>query len=298
MNRAGTRGEGVLGRSPAVAVADRVAGDLVSLVGVRAVALGGSRSGPLGDAESDIDFYVYADELPSLHERAALIAGGREVELNNQFWETGDEWLDADSGIALDVMYRSPAWVEGELDRLLNHHQASIGYTTAVWHNLRTCQVLEDPSGWLMAVKEQADQPYSEELRRAIVAKNHPILRTVKGAYRNQLTKALNRDDVVSVNHRLAALLESVFDILFAVNRQTHPGEKRLLAWTEATCAIRPPRFDAQIRDILAAALDGDGLLSAVDALLDGLDVVLVAEGLLDPDEVSLENLTARFIER
>lgn len=276
---------------PAWDTAARLADRFIGLSGVRAVALGGSRTGPFGDATSDIDLYVYTDEPPPVQQRAALIGRARGVELDNQFWETGDEWEDAESGLVVDVMYRSPAFVESELDRLLVRYQASMGYTTAVWHNIRTSVVLVDQTGWLMALKQRADQPYPEQLRRAIVAKNYPVLGMVKGSYRNQIAKALERDDPVSVNHRLAALLASVFDILFAVNRQTHPGEKRSLAWTAAICPVRPPRCDDQVRAVLKRAA-GEGLLPAVDALLDGLDGVLREERLIDVDELALKDLS------
>lgn len=272
----------------ATVVGTRVGAGLAALPGVRAVALGGSLTSPFADGTSDVDLYVYADTPPPVEQRAEILGDGRDIELNNQFWETGDEWLDTVSGVAIDVMYRSPAWVESELDRLLVHHQASTGYTTAIWHNVKSSRVLVDPSGWFATLKVRADQPYPEGLRRAIIAKNHPILRSVKGAYRNQIATALDRDDVVSVNHRLAVLLASVFDILFAVNRQPHSGEKRLLAWTEAVCELRPAGFSEQVRATVAASGDGFGLLPAVDALLDGIDELLRQTHLLDADELTL----------
>ena len=48
------------------------------------------------------------------------------------------------------------------------------------------------------------------------------------------------RGDLVSLNYRVAALLASTFDILFALNRLPHPGEKRLLAFATQHCPLRP----------------------------------------------------------
>ncbi len=115
--------------------------------------------------------------------------------------------------------------------------------------------------------------PYPEPLRRAIVAYNHPILRGTLSSFRAQLVKALARGDLVSVNHRLSALLASYFDILFAVNRVPHPGEKRLLARAEALCSTLPPDMAADVAATLAAAGAAPGdLLSPLDRLLDRLD--------------------------
>jgi hypothetical protein len=141
---------------------------------------------------------------------------------------------------------------------------------------------LFDRNNWFAALQDKASQPYPEPLRHSIVAKNHPVLRSKLSSYADQIALAVARNDHVSVNHRIAAMLASYFDILFAVNRQYHPGEKRLIEYVRAACPKRPPDFDAQINAILAGSAAGrQDLPERIDSLLDSLDTLLTTEGLI-----------------
>lgn len=74
----------------------------------------------------------------------------------------------------------------------------------------------------------------------------------------------------------MAALLASYFDIIFAVNRQLHPGEKRLVQNAVNTCALLPEQMEA---DITALLLLTDAEIAdaprRVERLLDRLDQLL-----------------------
>lgn len=249
---------------------------------VAAVALSGSQSAGTAGPGSDLDLYVYLSApLPIAARRAIATARASRAEVDNQFWEPGDEWVDADSGVGVDVMFRDMAWIEGQIERVLARHQASVGYSTAFWHNLLTSIILFDRDGWLQGLQERARQPYPAELRRAIVAKNHPLLRQTLSSYAHQIARALERRDLVSLNHRLAALLASYFDILFAINRLPHPGEKRQVQHALARCALLPAQMPAQIETCLISAAGGDPrLLAQIDALIDGLDAIVAQAGL------------------
>jgi hypothetical protein len=248
-------------RRYARAVAQRLAGH----PGVAAVAMGGSRGARSSDLSSDFDLYVYAPtELP-LEFRRAL--AGSDAEIGNHFWEPGDEWIDPHTGAHLDVMYRSPDWIEDQLDRVLVRHEASIGYSTCFWYNVLHSIALFDARAWYRQLQQRARVPYPAGLQAAIVAKNWPILRTNRSSYRAQIERALAREDAVSVQHRTSALLASYFDLWFALQRQPHPGEKRLLQ-----CL---PECDAAlVRGVIAAP--PKVLLKCIDRLLDALDARLV----------------------
>jgi hypothetical protein len=180
-------------------------------------------------------------------------------------------------------MYRSPGWIEGQLDRVLLQHQASLGYSTCLVFNVQHSKILFDRDRWFAALQAKAAQPYPDPLRRAIIAKNHPVLRGKLSSYADQIALAQARNDLVSINHRIAALLASYFDILFAVNHLHHPGEKRLVAWVLATCPKRPPNFETQMNaTLLSGSLANHPDLSErVNDLLDGLDTLLRAEELI-----------------
>jgi len=268
-------------------LARRLAGLFAPLPQVEAVALGGSRGGGgvATDAASDIDLYVYTrGDIPLADRRAIVEAAGgaTRADLDMRFWGPGDEWIHAPTGIHVDAIYFDAAWMEEQVDRVLVRHEASLGWTTCFWHTVRGSIALEDPRGWFAGLQARCAVEYPEELRRAIVALNHPVLRDVLPAWANQLAKAARRGDLVSVNHRLAGLLASYFDVLFAVNRVPHPGEKRLVEAATAACPRLPEGFPADLDVILrTATTDLPGLAARVDRLLDRLDALLEAEGLL-----------------
>jgi len=251
---------------------------------VVAVALGGSRGAGSEDAASDLDLYVYATSPLPIDARAAIAragaAGGR-VEVGNAFFEPGDEWIDAPTGLTVDVMFREPAFVEGELDRVLVRHEARVGYSTCIWWNLLRSAPLLDRSSWYAAQQSRARAPYPEPLRRAVVARNHPMLRAHLSSFATQLERAAERGDAAAANHRAAALLASAFDVLFAVNRTPHPGEKRLVAWAETLCPLRPASLGSLVAGLLRAVAEGASCRAEVEALVEPIDRIVRGEGLL-----------------
>lgn len=274
-------------KSDHLALAEKLAGLFSPLPQVEAVALGGSRgSASVGpDASSDIDIYVYTRGDIPLEARRAVVeqsGGASQANLMLDYWGPGDEWYHAPTGIEVDVIYFDAAWMESQVDRVLVQHQPSMGYTTCLWHTVRQSLALSDPHGWFAALQKRCAVPYPEELRRAIIAFNHPVLRGIIPTYAHQVEKAVLRGDLVSVNHRLAALLASYFDILFAFNRVPHPGEKRLVAFAREVCPRLPEGMENEVLQVLrVSCADPAALPAHLNRLLDNLDALLNEDGLI-----------------
>jgi hypothetical protein len=252
---------------------------------VSALALGGSRAASREDAASDHDIYVFTiGEVPLALRRDLATRFDPAPEIGNDWFGPGDEWFDRASGAAIDIMFWDRDWFETTVRDVIERQRPSLGYTTAFWHTLRHLTPLVDRDGWLAGMQELAATPYPDALRRNIVAWNHPLLRSARSSYRHQVELAIDRDDPVSVNHRVAALLASAFDIVFALARILHPGEKRLLAHIAALGDAAPVDFETRARFLLRAAGDPGGgeVLPTIDALCDTLDAAIRAAGLWD----------------
>ena len=82
----------------------------------------------------------------------------------------------------------------------------------------------------------------------------------------------------MSVNHRVAALLMTAFEVTFAHHRVLHPGEKRQLR----TLGTLPgmAAIDQHIRAVIAASGDPvySGLMESVNALCDEIEGILRGE--------------------
>jgi len=270
--------------------AQAVAARLARCPEVSAVAIAGSQTAGLSDARSDLDLYVYGDTPIPVEVRRQIAqefsAPGARIEIDLPFWGPEDGWKDRVSGLSVELIFWSRSWIEEQIERSLGRHEAGMGYSTSLWYTVWNSQVLYDREGWFARLQQRAASPYPDALRRAIVALNYPVLRAVKSSYRQQIELAILRHDRISINHRLTALLVSYFDILFAVNRVPNPGEKRLVAQVKRLCPRQPEGWETHIEALLSGigeAWEQQRTLDHVDALLDGLDELLRAEGLLPP---------------
>lgn len=256
-----------------------------SLPQVVAVVLAGSRTTLVADESSDFDFYVYVEEEIPVDIREAIARQFSDrIEINNQFWEPGDEWTDINTGCGIDIMYRRPEWIEEELDRVLVKHQASVGYSTCFWWNVLTSVSLYDKDSWFQQLQANAARPYPQQLRQAITAKNYPILRRNISAFRHQLESAVFRHYSVSIIHRTAAFLGSYFDIVFAVNSIPHPGEKRLVERATALCSKLPEDLESHIHSLtnsISLPAGDRQILHCLDRLVDSLAQLLIEAGLI-----------------
>ncbi len=251
---------------------DQVTGAFRACPEVEAVLLAGSLTSESADGDSDIDLYLYLSaELPAARRSQIINAMASSSEVDNRFWETEDCFILRSTGIKVELMYRTLSWMRDQLERIVDRCEASVGYSTCFVHNFSTSQILYDRSGSLEALQREYRRPYPEALRAAVIAKNLPLLKSCSSSYYNQIALAVKRQDWISVNHRIAALLASYFDILFAVNRLWHPGEKKLLRIAVRDCKVLPLNFEAHLAACLSSSTSPQ-ILAALDNLIEGLE--------------------------
>lgn len=260
--------------------AQRIADRYAHLECVQAVALSGSIQNGYATSMSDIDVYVYVTRDLTADERTQLAEVDARDRIVNDTWGAGDVWVDVHSNVEVDLMYFTTQWIEAQIHRTLVQCQAWTGYTTAFWHTVKISRILFDRDNWFAQLQQRANQPYPEQLRQNIITHNYPLLRTIPHAYSKQIAKAIKRDDFISVNHRISALLESYFDIFFAVNRLPHPGEKRQLQ-IALSCEKQPESMESDLRALVRAVGDVESVPVALDTLLVHLAAWLSDEGLL-----------------
>jgi hypothetical protein len=270
-------------RSTYIDLVRRVADQFADRPEVQAVALGGSMVSKHVDTDSDIDLYVYTCEEIPLDARIEIMertGGARCASMGLNFWGPGDEWFDAETGIEVDVVYFDAQWMDDQIRRVVLDHQASLGYSTCFWYTVVQSQIYDDSEGWFGELQSLCRQPYPKPLAQNIIDLNHPVLREIIPSYFFQIEKAVKRNDLVSVNHRLTGLLTSYFDIVFALNLELHPGEKRLVEKATSSCRKLPKDMDKEIRSVLVSAgqADPDFLIQLV-LLLDHLDNLLIESG-------------------
>ena len=255
---------------------------------VKAIVIGGSDAAKTNDVLSDYDIYIFSDvEVPlNLREEIAKEFSDN-YEIHNTFYGDGDEWysretvkssspplsasLNREPSVAalsntpleslehesfsdrkvFDLMYWNRKWLEDIVESIWVRHDAWGGYTTAFLYTVKNARIKYDPDGWFQALQEKLNTPYPQELANNIVLKNRLMIKDkISASFREQIEKAVKRNDYVSINHRTAAFLAGYFDIIFAVNKILHPGEKRLVNFALKNCTLLPRDFEKNVNDL------------------------------------------------
>ena len=259
-------------------LAQNIAADFAALPSVEAVWLGGSHAVGQANATSDLDLYVYTGaELPVTVRADIIKPRARVAEVGYDLWEVEDYWLEH-SGLKVEAMYRRPEWETQYLDDLFTTNRAHMGFSTTGWHSIVHAHVLSDRSGWTRDLKASADRPYPGELAAAIVRLNFRVLRGTLVTHPEALAAALARGDLAFAHSRVNDILNSYFDILFALNRTLHPGAKRQLANAQRL-RLNPRRMAEDVTDVLQSS--SGQVLEKIETLLGGLEALLEQQNLI-----------------
>lgn len=255
--------------------------EFATLAQIEAIALGGSRAGADYDEKSDYDLYIYCTSIPDESVRKRILEKCCEyMEIGNSFWELEDDCTLKD-GVDIDILYRNIGDFSQTIRAVVEEHIAYNGYTTCMWHNLLHSQILYDRNGELESLQNKYRIPYPDELRDNIIRKNLRLLTGNLPSYDKQIKKALDRRDMVSVNHRTAAFLESYFDIIFALNKLTHPGEKRMVEYAKEKAAILPADFEDNLNRLFQNLFtDSDKVVLTLGEMMIALENIIKVEEL------------------
>lgn len=215
---------------------------------VQAIVIGGSHATNQADTYSDYDIYIYYDqELPTIEQRTAILTMCSE-HYTVQCEDFGIEDFGVlKNGIAYELIYWNMKEMEKQL-AIIQQGNASLGYTTAFWWTVMQGVMLYEQNQCYTNLQQRYEN-YPDQVKYAIITKNLPMITDKDSSFIQQLEKAIKRDDIISMNHRYTAIIASFTDILFAINKHFHPGEKRLGYWID-TLPIQPTATRIRIEAI------------------------------------------------
>lgn len=202
--------------------------ELKQLSAIEAIVLGGSRGKQQGDTLSDYDIYVYTTTTIPVETRKKIIDPYVSLmEYNHTFFETEDDGI-LNNGIGIEFIYRNLNDFKQMMENLFEL-KVNRGYSTCFLDNLLTTKIIFDRTGSYKALQQMYRFKDKRKIYQTVVNQNIPLLYGTQPCYYDQIVKAVKRQDLVAVNHRLTEYLSLFFDTLFAINQVNHPGEKRML---------------------------------------------------------------------
>lgn len=248
---------------------------------VESVVIGGSRASGYSDKLSDYDIYVYCtkklDKSDDEYRKSKLEELCSYAEFGNEYWEHEDNIILKD-GTKADIIYRQFENIGKLMDYQFNEGYAFNSYTTCFWFNILHTEIIYDKNGKYKELQQKCNIPYPEKLRKNIIERSKNLLFDKLPAFDVQIEKAYERNDIISVNHRITEFLASYSDMIFALNRLPHPGEKRILTYAKEKCTLLPENFEKNIVDMLSSFQDKEKTLNAMHNIVAEIKILLTEQ--------------------
>ncbi|HEU4560238.1 MAG TPA: nucleotidyltransferase domain-containing protein [Longimicrobium sp.] len=246
--------------------AEAIARELLPLArrfarGPCAVALGGSCAKGHRDAHSDVDIYLFADEVLPGAGRDALVAEALGPAAEPASWGRDDPFVQGGTdfvyrGVRVECWLRGATHVEASIAECLRGElrREYVGWTVMGFFNhvvladVHSLGILDDRDGMLARWKKSV-ATYPEPLRETILRRfmGEAAFWPANPHYHT----AIEREDVVYTAGIAQLVVHALIQVLFALNREYFPGEKRV---TESLrrLALAPPDVAGRVQALVA----------------------------------------------
>ncbi len=240
------------------------------VAGRYAISLGGSLSKGSGDQHSDIDFYLFAEQVAPEAARAAAIRGLPGIE--------GEPWVGFDfeeswwgssgnfryKGFLVESTVRSVGRIDRVLQDCLDGKVENIPttwnpfgfYNHCYLSDIKHAVSLEDPAGLLASWKSKI-AIYPPKLKQTISAKHLPAARFWLD--NPHYLSAIKRQDLVYTTSIVQSSLHHVIQLVYAANETYYGGDKKNLEAVEKM-RLKPADFRQRAEKLLVAPGDVDSL--------------------------------------
>jgi hypothetical protein len=220
------------------------------------IALGGAHAKGAADAESDLDFYVFARRILPGDARQRLC---REfaLPLNTVTgWGVHEPFVQAGTDFYLNGL-KVECWFRNidHLAAIIEDCQAGIvkrdfvTWTVTGFYNhcalsdLSQMIPVDDPAG-ILAGWQAAVRDYPPLLRMNIIATHMPAAKFWRGNFHYH--SAVRRGDVIYVMSIVHQVIHNLIQVVFALNKTYFPGDKKLQAALDKL-TVKPADFGGRI---------------------------------------------------
>ncbi len=254
---------------------DEIVKEYSLLPQVYAISICGSSKAGMSDEMSDTDIEIFISEDIPLEKRLEIVKKfAKKYEVGGDYFGGCDEFFAKEYNLEIDISYFNTKWLEDNIENVWHKYNSSNGYTTCFLYTIKNCEILYEKEGWLSALKRVVSTEYPQKLQENIIKRNLMLIKDKPfSSYYEQVKKAIKRDDLNSINHRVSALMASYFDIIFAKNKLLHPGEKRLVKYAVKNCKILPLDFEKNIEKLYSEPKEN--ILCNLDLIISNLRVIL-----------------------